>query len=76
MAINKATIYNQLLDTVVSAGLTSSPLTAKASMVKYDGGDTVKIAKIETTGFGDYSRTAGYPAGTAFPELGNLYLPV
>jgi len=75
MAINKATIYNQLLDTVVSAGLTSSPLTAKASMVKYDGGDTVKIAKIETSGFGDYSRTAGYPAGTASLNWGTYTFP-
>lgn len=75
MAINKATIYNQLLDTVVSAGLTSSPLTAKASMVKYDGGDTVKIAKIETSGFGDYSRTAGYPSGTASLNWGTYTFP-
>ena len=75
MAINKATIYNQLLDTVVSAGLTSSPLTAKASMVKYDGGDTVKLAKIETSGFGDYSRTAGYPAGTASLNWGTYTFP-
>lgn len=75
MAIDKATIYNQLLDTVVSAGLTSSPLTAKASMVKYDGGDTVKIAKIETSGFGDYSRTAGYPAGTASLNWGTYTFP-
>lgn len=75
MAINKATIYNQLLDSVVSAGLTSSPLTAKASMVKYDGGDTIKIAKIDASGFGTYSRTAGYPTGTASLEWGTYTFP-
>lgn len=75
MAINKATIYNQLLDSVVSAGLTSSPLTAKASMVNYDGGDTIKIAKIDASGFGNYSRTAGYPAGTASLKWGTYTFP-
>lgn len=75
MAINKATIYNQLLDSVVSAGLTSSPLTAKASMVKYDGGNTIKIAKIAASGFGTYNRATGYPAGTASLEWGTYDFP-
>ncbi len=75
MAINKATIYERLLDSVVQAGLTSNPLTAKQSMIQYSGGDTVKIAKISATGFGDYSRTAGYPSGTASLEWGTYTIP-
>ena len=75
MAINKATIYERLLDSVVQAGLTSNPLTAKQSMIQYSGGDTVKIAKISATGFGDYSRTSGYPSGTASLEWGTYTIP-
>ncbi len=70
MAINKATLYEKLLDSVVQAGLTSAPLRAKESMIQYNGGDTVKIAKISSTGFGNYSRTSGYPSGTASLEWG------
>jgi hypothetical protein len=75
MAINKATIYERLLDSVVQAGLTSTPLTAKQSMIQYSGGDTVKIAKLTATGFGTYSRTAGYPTGTASLDWGTYTIP-
>lgn len=75
MAINKATLYEKLLDSVVQAGATSLPLRAKESMVQYSGGDTVKIAKISTTGFGTYSRTAGYPSGTASLDWGTYTIP-
>ena len=75
MAINKATLYERLLDSVVQAGATSLPLRAKESMVQYSGGDTVKIAKISTTGFGTYSRTSGYPSGTASLDWGTYTIP-
>jgi hypothetical protein len=63
--VNKATIYNALLDEIIVAGLTSAPLTAAASRVRYDGGNTIKIAKISTDGFGDYNRATGFPGGSA-----------
>lgn len=75
MAINKAVIYEKLLDSVVQAGATSIPLRAKEAMIQYMGGDTVKIAKLSTTGFGNYSRTGGYPAGTASLDWGTYTIP-
>jgi hypothetical protein len=75
MAINKATLYEKFLDSVVQAGLSSTPLTAKQSMIQYSGGNTVKISQITATGFGDYSRTAGYPAGTASLDWVDYTIP-
>ena len=63
--VTKATVYNKLLDSVVQAGLTSAPLTANASRVVYNGGNSVKIAKLSVGGFGTYNRDSGYPSGAA-----------
>lgn len=63
--VTKAVVYNKLLDSVVQAGLTSSPLTANASRIQYNGGSSVKIAKLSVGGFGTYNRDTGYPAGAA-----------
>lgn len=63
--VAKAAVYQTLLDEVINAGLTSAPLTANQSRIKYNGGNTVKIAKLSVDGFSDYSRSTGYPAGDA-----------
>jgi len=63
--VAKAAIYTPILDEVIAAGLTSAPLTAGASRIKYNGGNTVKIAKLSVDGYSDYSRSTGYPAGDA-----------
>lgn len=63
--VTKAVVYNAILDEVVEAGLTSAPLTAGASRVKYNGGNSVKIAKLSVGGFGAYNRDTGFPAGAA-----------
>lgn len=63
--VTKAAIYTPILDEVIAAGLTSAPLTAGASRIKYNGGNTVKIAKLSVDGYSDYSRSNGYPAGDA-----------
>jgi hypothetical protein len=63
--LTKAVVYNTLLDEVITAGLTSAKLTAGASRVKYNGGNTVKIAKLSVGGYGTYDRATGYPAGAA-----------
>jgi hypothetical protein len=60
-----AVVYNTILDEVISAGLTSAKLTAGASRVKYNGGNTVKIAKLSVGGYGNYNRATGYPEGAA-----------
>ena len=64
-SVTKAVVYNAILDEVVEAGLTSAPLTAGASRVKYNGGNSVKIAKLSVGGFGAYNRDTGFPAGAA-----------
>lgn len=63
--VTKAVVYNKLLDSVVQAGITSAPLTANASRVVYNGGNSVKIAKLSVGGYGTYNRDTGYPAGAA-----------
>jgi hypothetical protein len=63
--LTKAVVYNTLLDEVITAGLTSQKLTAGASRIKYNGGNTVKIAKLSVGGYGNYDRATGYPAGAA-----------
>ena len=63
--LTKAVVYNTLLDEVITAGLTSQKLTAGAGRVKYNGGNTVKIAKLSVGGYGTYNRATGYPEGAA-----------
>lgn len=61
--INKSIIYTDILDKVITAGLTSAPMTANANRVQYNGGSTVKIAKLSVGGLGNYNRETGYPSG-------------
>ena len=61
--INKSVIYTDILDKVITAGLTSAPMTANANRVQYNGGSTVKIAKLSVGGLGNYNRETGYPSG-------------
>lgn len=63
--VTKAAVYNAILDEVVTAGLTSAPLTANQSRLVYNGGNSVKIAKLSTDGYSDYSRANGYTEGSA-----------
>lgn len=63
--VTKAAVYNAILDEVVTAGLTSAPLTANQSRLIYNGGNSVKIAKLSTDGYSDYSRANGYTEGSA-----------
>ena len=63
--VNRATLYTDLLDSILAAGLTSSGLTAGASSIKYNGGKAIELAKLSVGGFGDYNRDTGYPAGAA-----------
>ncbi len=63
--VTKAAVYNAILDEVVTAGLTSAPLTANQSRLVYNGGNSVKIAKLSTDGYSDYSRSSGYTEGAA-----------
>jgi hypothetical protein len=63
--VNKAAIYNSILDEVIEAGLTSAPIAAGASRIRYNGGNTVKLAKLSVDGYSNYDRATGYPSGDA-----------
>ena len=63
MSVNYATIFSPVIDQALVATLTSAPMQADAADIKYEGGSTIKVATVSTSGLGDYSRTAGYPSG-------------
>lgn len=68
MAINTlayAQIFQQMLDKQVVAGATSGWMEGNAGLVKYNGGNTVKIPKIDMDGLGDYDRSNGFAQGSA-----------
>lgn len=63
MAINYATIFSPVIDQALVATLTSAPMQADAADIKYEGGSTIKLATVSTSGLGDYNRATGYPSG-------------
>lgn len=67
MAINTleyAKIFTDSLDKQMIQAATSGWMEENAGMVKYHGGDEVKIPKISMTGLGDYDRDEGYTQGS------------
>lgn len=67
MAINTleyAKIFQQKLDEQMLVGATSSWMEGNARNVKYNGGDTVRMPKISTTGLAKYDRDAGFNQGS------------
>ncbi len=68
MAINTfayAEIFQQMLDKQVIAKSTSGWMEGNAGLLKYNGGNTVKIPKMTMDGLGDYSRDNGFVQGSA-----------
>ena len=59
-----ATVFQQELDKVTTAGVTTAWMDTNAKMVKYEGGAEIKIPKMSVQGLGDYSRSTGYVNGT------------
>lgn len=67
MAINTleyAKIFQQKLDEQMLAGATSGWMEANAALVTYNGGDTVRMPKISTSGLGNYDRDNGFAQGS------------
>lgn len=67
MALNTLTYGTQLqkaLDASATAGLTSGWMDANAGQVVYNGGNKIRMPKMETTGLKDYDRDKGYPEGS------------
>jgi hypothetical protein len=63
MAINYSEIFQPLLDKQVAQEATTGWMETNASLVKYDGGATVKLPKLSVQGMGDYDRSDGYVNG-------------
>ena len=66
MAINTlemAKIYQKKLDEQMIVAATSGWMETNAQNVQYDGGDTVRMPSISTSGLADYSRDNGFNRG-------------
>lgn len=67
MAINTleaAKIYQQKLDEQILRGATTGWMETNAGQVKYNGGDTVRMPEISTSGLGNYDRDNGFVQGS------------
>lgn len=65
-SLELAEIFNQSIDEILVQESVTTKMQANPKRVRYEGGDTVKILKKSTTGFGDYDRAGSthFPAGT------------
>ena len=59
-----AKLFQQELDKQVVAQATSGWMEANAGLVKYNGGNEVKIPILDMDGLGDYDRTNGFVDGS------------
>lgn len=64
-----AEIFQNLLDEQMIQQSTTGWMEMNAGMVRYNGGDTVRLPKISTTGLGDYSRSTGFNSGDVTLEF-------
>lgn len=62
-AIETATIFQSELDKAAVATATSGWMELNGKLVKYDGGEEVKIPKLDMDGLGDYDDNAGFVDG-------------
>jgi len=63
-ALGYAKIFQQELDKQVVAQATSGWMESNAGLVKYSGGNEVKIPKIDMNGLGKYDRATGFVGGS------------
>lgn len=62
--ISYANIFQQELDKQMVAEMTTGWMELNSGLVKYNGGNTVKIPKIIIQGLGDYDRADGFVGGS------------
>ncbi|WP_242871509.1 DUF4402 domain-containing protein [Dehalobacter sp. TeCB1] len=62
--IEYAKIFQTELDTAMVAGATSGWMELNSDMVKYNGGNEVKIPKVVMDGMADYDRENGFVKGS------------
>lgn len=63
--LEKATLFQDKLDKQMLQISTTGFMEANKNMVKYNGGNSIKIAKILVDGLKDYDRTAGFGSAGA-----------
>lgn len=61
--INYAAVFQQELDKQMLADMTSAWMELNSKLVKYTGGNTIKIPKIAIQGLGDYDKSEGFKKG-------------
>ncbi len=59
-----AKVFQQELDYQMTSRATSGWMEVNSSLVKYSGGNEIKIASIVMDGLGNYSRKDGFPDGS------------
>lgn len=62
--INYAYVFQTAADESIVPELTSRAFEANANQVRYNGGNTIKLAKVTTGGLGTYNRSTGFPSGS------------
>lgn len=62
--IEYAKIFQEELDYQMIAKATSGWMELNSDLVKYSGGNEIKIASLVMDGLGNYSRTDGFPGGS------------
>lgn len=63
-SINYASIFQKGLDEQMITGASSGWMELNSNMVRYNGGNEVKIPKIVMDGMGDYDREEGFVKGS------------
>jgi len=63
-SLEYAKIFMQALDKVMLQMLTSAPMELNSNLIKYNGGNEVKIPKIVMDGLADYDRATGFTSGS------------
>ncbi len=58
-------LFQPNLDEQVEHGLVTNNLDMNGAMVQYNGGKTIRIAKITTSGMKDYNRATGFTTGAS-----------
>ena len=58
-----ASLFQGILDEKLEQEMTTAWTTAGADRVIYNGGNELKIAKMDIDSLADYSRATGYDAG-------------
>lgn len=69
--IEYAKIFMDALDGQLVAGATSGWMEENSGQIQYNGGNEVKIPKIQLNGLGTYDKDSGFVQGSCYTYLRN-----